>query len=258
MQELKLLNPEEEDTKFLFLLELLNIFIIRLSIKRLLFYYSINKELRSIQLLNCLSIHRKGLNSIEPIMERFRKIKAEGEIYDVAPFFSHLSLVLAHVYGDACRIKRERVVKDILKDSFELVSRTHDQLPDLVGYLPRDAIGRSSSSEYSSAFSISLVNNILDYLVYIIRKRAGPQDLMEISEKTQSKDEAVEKIRALYLELLGPLGINQLLRLKDINLESTIKQVGYFWNMHILKEEEAEEFKGRLTNIFKVPLEAEK
>ena len=87
MQELKLVNPEEEDTKFLFLLELLNIFVIRLSIKRVFFYYSINKELSSTPLLNCLSVHRKGLNSIEPILERFRKTMAEGEIYEVAPFF---------------------------------------------------------------------------------------------------------------------------------------------------------------------------
>ncbi len=258
MQELKLVNPEEEDTKFLFLLELLNIFVIRLSIKRVFFYYSINKELSSTPLLNCLSVHRKGLNSIEPILERFRKTMAEGEIYEVAPFFSHLSMVLAHVYRDACRIKGEHVVKGILRDSFGLVRRTHDQLPDLMGYLPQDAIGRSSSYEFSSAFSISLVNNILDYLVYIIRKRARPQDLREVSEKTQSKEEAVEKIRALYLELLGPLGINQLHRLEGINLESTTQQVDFFCNMHILNGEEAEEFKSRLTNIFRVPLEAEK
>lgn len=75
--------------------------------------------------------------------------------------------------------------------------------------------------------------------------------IMEV-EELQEKGKA-EEIKSIYVDVLGPLGIEQFKKIEqNLNTNTIIKQIEELKELRILNEQEAEEFKNRVKKEVKI------
>lgn len=172
MQDLKLIQEDEFDTKFLFLYELINTFTRKLNIKSRNFYSEINKNLKHSPILSGLSYNEQGILVFENIFDDYKMLKKSGRgVYQIAPYFSSLTRLLASVYKEAAGSLGEEETKKILKSSFIIVKKKYTEIPDLEGYLPREVVGLGTEKKAPVAYNFILMDNMIKYLVDTVTRK---------------------------------------------------------------------------------------
>ncbi|MFH1317030.1 MAG: hypothetical protein ABII01_05925 [Candidatus Woesearchaeota archaeon] len=253
--QLKLSKPEEHDEKFLFLYELINVFIARLNIKNTLFYSKLNQDLKLNPAISKLSCTEHGLTSFEPVFEDYQTKRESGYIYEIAPYFAALSRILSLIYKESVKKLGKEEADKILKKSFFIVKKKYSENPDLLGYIPPETMGLSSSS---SAFGTTVMGSMIDFLIDdVIKNCAVPVKLMPKQEKLLlPKEQITEGLKMAYAEMLGPLGSRQLNKIKKMNLDNVLAQIDGLKHKHIISEKKAREFTDMVNKVFEGKIKA--
>ncbi len=175
IQRLSIGKLREYEKQFFFLTELIDIFTRRLNIRNWFFYHKINKMIEKESTLNNFSYDKRGLfdkrgrTRYAGYYEDNDKLKYT---YELAPQFAALSRILAIIYQSSVRIVGKDKVQIIFSQCYKRLARKIPNPPDLLGYIPSETMGLSSSSS-SSAFSISLTDNMIKYLVDSVIGKKG-------------------------------------------------------------------------------------
>jgi hypothetical protein len=251
----KLIQKNKYQDEFSFLYDLINDFTKKLDINNKLFYFMVQREIKGTQLLQGFVYSKEGLSSDKEMVKLYKK---EKEIYGVAPYLASFSRLLSYVYQKASSKVGEEKAEHLLEESFDNLKKKYSVEPNLEGYVPRKAIGKAAAAAAAAAFDVSLMDNMLNYLLNdIIKKGITPaQKKIEEGKKEEKKlspEELRNAIRRIYLQALGPLGgkkydqINQSVDCLEIK-----KQIESFRNKGIINADRMNLILQSVRNILNV------
>jgi hypothetical protein len=254
-------RPQAENKyldEFNFLYELVNTYTKKLGIDNKLFYFLVQRKVKGMQLLQGFVYHHDGLSSSKALFNAYRK---ETEMHNIAPYLASFARLLAAIYKKACTKMGEEKASIVFHNAYDEVKKNYTTEPYLEGYIPSRALGSSSSSSSSSAFNINVMENLLNYLIQdVIEKGITPaQKRIEEGKKKLSPEEMKRRVKAIYLQALGPLGGKQLEKLgEDLNKEKIFKQIHEWEKKGILDKGKARNLENKIRQVYGLPVIEEK